>query len=47
MLGKQWHAVATDLSGNTNRACVGVALPHHDAAKRDEGRCGEAKLLGS
>ena len=33
------------LGGNPNRAGVGVALPHHDAAQGDEGRRGEAKLL--
>jgi hypothetical protein len=35
------------LCGNTDRAGVGVALPHHDAAQGDEGCSGEAKLFGS
>lgn len=34
-----------DLGGNTHRAGVGVALPHHDAAQCDKGGSGEAELL--
>ena len=40
--GKDQH-----LGGNANRAGVGVALAHHDAAHGDERRSGKAKLLGT
>ena len=33
------------LCSDADRARVQVALPHHGAAERDEGRCGEAELV--
>lgn len=35
------------LGGDADRAGVGVALAHHDAAHGDERRGGKAKLLGT
>src|SRR5436190_431569 len=35
------------LRGDAHRAGVEVAGPHHDAAERDQGRGGEAELLGA
>ena len=47
MLGLSGEALAQFrvLCGDTNRACVQVALAHHDAASRNQRRGGESELV--
>jgi hypothetical protein len=49
MLGGAFETLAQHriLRGDADRASVEVALAHHDAARRDQGRGREAELIGA